>query len=93
MGIKILVLSDGDTWDLAESCETLEITDAEMDQLQSGLSIEDLKFNREETERAKSGWEPRNFDGEPMGESPTDGELALEMGVTLRGEDDDTQDW
>ena len=45
---KIMVLSDGETWDMAEGCYTIELTDDQLEELQSGGKIFDIWENEDE---------------------------------------------
>tara|TARA_R110000824_G_scaffold152182_2_gene323362 strand:- start:1027 stop:1221 length:195 start_codon:yes stop_codon:yes gene_type:complete len=39
---KIMVLSDGETWDMAANCYTLELTDSQLEELEEGGNIFDI---------------------------------------------------
>ncbi len=45
---RIMVLSDGETWDMAENCYSIDLTDDQLEELQDGGNIFDIWENEDE---------------------------------------------
>ena len=47
---RIMVLSDGETWDMAENCYSIDLTDDQLEELQDGGNIFDILENDDDEE-------------------------------------------
>jgi hypothetical protein len=50
---KIVILSDGETWDYANNCDTLDLTEEQLEELERGTPLKELMWQLDMEEYSK----------------------------------------